>query len=151
MNAIYRKWACLSWLATIAVILSLNYNVALSQNNKNCTGEVNNYNGTIICEQIVNDPLDEHRVKLRTLQITDLIRTCAPSVNIRADLSGKMGGFIARRIVGAEAEGKLAYFEDGEILGRMIEQSPDNTVALYSMYLECVKPGLQRILLDKPY
>ncbi|WP_158284946.1 hypothetical protein [Hoeflea marina] len=85
-----------------------------------------------------------------TDQTTNIIRICAPSENLRLRLSGEVGGFIAKRLMGAQADGDGELFRDGEILGRMIELSPADSKEIYKMYLDCVKPQVDRFVEAHP-
>lgn len=79
-----------------------------------------------------------------TTQTTDIIRLCAPSENLRVKLEGQVGGFIAKKIAGAEASGSAEVFRDGELLGRLVEASPGDATVIYQMYLDCIKPKIDK-------
>ena len=78
-----------------------------------------------------------------TEETTNLIRKCAPSENLRLKLEGEIGGFIAKKIAGASVSGSGEIFQDGELLSRMIEASPEDAVEIYKMYLDCVKKEVE--------
>jgi hypothetical protein len=77
---------------------------------------------------------------------TDIIRVCAPSTNIAAKLEGSVGNVITKRLLGAEASGSVEVFEDGELLKLLIEADPDNATVIYKMYLDCVKPEVDKYI-----
>lgn len=97
----------------------------------------------ILASQTIAQPSDF------TNRATDVIRICAPSENLRVKLEGTVGGFIAKRLAGAEAAGEGEVFQDGKLLERLIEASPDDAKEIYRMYLDCVKPTINKMLREK--
>lgn len=81
-----------------------------------------------------------------TTKTTNLIRTCAPSENLRVKLQGQVGGLIAKKLAGAEASGETEWFTDGGLLQKLIDASPSDAVIIYKMYLDCIKPDIERYL-----
>jgi len=81
-----------------------------------------------------------------TQYTTNLIRLCAPSETIRAKFQGSVGGFIAKKLAGAEANGEAEVFRDGELLEKLIEASPNDATEIYKLYLNCIKPKLNEFV-----
>lgn len=81
-----------------------------------------------------------------TTATTNIIRKCIPSENLRLKIDGKIGGFIAKKLTGIEGKGSGEIFRDGELLGKMIEASPNDAAQIYGMYLNCVKPEIDEYI-----